>query len=110
MTSKTNSIEGEGSSPVPCSAFAWARYNDATVNMMLCGNACHTEIIAVLAREKADLIKRIVELELIAPRKITLPDGRVMVCHCPDHLLPNTATMASEGLPSVHGSGPNNDR
>ena len=72
-----------------CSAFAWARYNDATVNAMLCGNACYTEIIAVLAWEKADLIKRIVELEMIAPKKITMPDGSVMVYRAPDHLLPN---------------------
>ena len=78
----------------PCSAFAWARYNDATVNAMLCGNACHTEIIAVLAREKADLIKRIVELELIAPKKITMPDGSVMVYRAPAHLLPNVDVVA----------------
>jgi hypothetical protein len=71
-------------------SFAWARYSDATVNAMLRGNACHTEIIAVLAREKADLIKRIVELELIAPKKITMPDGSVMVYHAPAHLMPNS--------------------
>lgn len=62
---------------------------------MLCGNACHTEIIAVLAREKADLMKRIVELELIAPKKITMPDGSVMVYRAPAHLLPNEKNPAT---------------
>lgn len=53
-------LKADGQS-APCSAFAWARYNDATVNAMLCGGASHTSIIAVLASEKADLMKRIVE-------------------------------------------------
>lgn len=72
-----------------CSAFDWARYNDATVNMMMCGGSSYRAIIAVLARQKADLMKRIVELELIAPKKITMPDGSVMVYRAPAHLLPN---------------------
>ena len=72
-----------------CSAFAWARYNDATVNAMLRNNCCHTEIIAALVREKVDLVKRIMELELIAPKKITMPDGSVVVYRAPAHLLPD---------------------
>lgn len=73
----------------PCSAFDWARYNDATVNQMLVGGSPLTNIIGVLAHEKAELIKRIAELELIAPKKITMPDGSVMVYRAPAHLLPN---------------------
>ena len=71
------------------SAFAWARYNDATVNAMICGNATPTEIIAVLAREKANLIEIIAGLELISPKKITMDDGSVMVYRCPVHLIPD---------------------
>ena len=74
-----------------CSAgsFAWARHNDVTVNAMLRANACHTEIIGVMAAEKAKLIARIVKLEQIAPKKVTRPDGVVMVWHCPDHMVPS---------------------
>ena len=70
-------------------AFECARYNDGTVNTMLCGGSPLTAIIAVMAREKSDLIKRIVELELIAPKKITMPDGSVRVYYAPEHLIPN---------------------
>lgn len=76
-------------SPPTCSAFDWARYNDATVNQMLVGGSPLTNIIGVLTHEKAELIKRIAELELIAPKKITMPDGSVMVYRAPAHLLPN---------------------
>ena len=69
-------------------SFAWAQSNDATVNAMLRRNACHTEIIATLALEKADFIKRIVELEMITPRKIRMPDGSVMIYRVPDNLIP----------------------
>lgn len=86
----TQDSTGEVLGAVTCSAFALARHNDVTVNAMLRANACHTEIIGVMAKEKAQLLARIMELEAIAPRRITLPDGRVMVWRCPDHLLQNS--------------------
>lgn len=31
---------------------------------------------------------RVIDLELIAPRKVRLPDGRVLIYRCPDELVP----------------------
>ena len=45
-------------------------------------------IIGQLAADKEQYLKRIMELESIAPRKIVLPDGRVMVWQCPLELVP----------------------
>jgi hypothetical protein len=50
--------------------------------------ATATEIIGTLAHEKRVLLNRIAALEAIAPRKTTLPNGRTMIWHCPDELIP----------------------
>ena len=34
------------------------------------------------------IVDRVMLLEGIAPRKIKLPDGRIMIWHCPDELVP----------------------
>lgn len=57
-------------------------------------------IIGQLYSEKKQYLKRIVELESIAPRKIVLPDGRVMVWRCPDafiHDMPNAEVSDGSG-------------
>jgi len=51
------------------------------------------------------LIDRLMTLEGIAPRRIKLSDGRVMVWRCPDHLIPetdmsNAALRGGEAVPS----------
>ena len=46
------------------------------------------DIIGELVAEKGKYLRRIMELESIAPRKIVLPDGRVMVWRCPDAFVP----------------------
>lgn len=65
----------------------WAKNNDVTVSRMMQNNESLSHIVGVLAREKEDYLKRIMELESIAPRKITMPDGKVMVWRCPDDLI-----------------------
>ncbi len=77
-----------GSSYAPCSAFERAKYNDATVARMLREGAGAEAIIGQLAADKEQYLKRIIELERIAPRKILLPDGRVLIWTCPDELVP----------------------
>ena len=67
-------------------AFEWARYNDATVNAMLCGDSPLTAIIAVMAREKSELMEQIARLEMIVPKKITMPDGSIRVYHAPTYI------------------------
>lgn len=65
-----------------------ARLNDVTVAKMLRQNQTLENIIGQLAAEKELYVKRIMELESIAPRKIVLLDGCVMVWRCPDELVP----------------------
>lgn len=70
------------------SAFDRVRLTDATVNAMLKHGRSLEETIVALVCEKNRFTQRIIELESIAPRKIVLPDGRVMVWRCPDELVP----------------------
>ena len=76
--------------PHPAS-FEWARLNDPTVNAMLQRNAHWTDIVAQLSKEKAEAQNRVIELEMIAPRKVALPDGSVAFWHCPNELVPEIA-------------------
>jgi hypothetical protein len=85
---KSNEEEEADSSPVPCSAFVRARLNDVTVAMMLRAERPLEEIIGALADEKERYVNRIMELESIAPRKVVMPDGKVMLWQCPVELVP----------------------
>ena len=46
------------------------------------------QCIEALCSANRELLERVSDLASIAPRKITLPDGRVMVWRCPDELVP----------------------
>lgn len=74
--------------PAPCSALRRAKLTDVTVYHLLKSGASLEEVIGALVADKERLVKRIMELESIAPRKVLLPDGRVMVWRCPDELIP----------------------
>ena len=69
-------------------SFSRACSNDVTVHRMLEQGKTLAEIIGQLAEEKEKYLAVISRLELIAPRKLTLPDGRIFVWRCPDHLVP----------------------
>lgn len=45
-------------------------------------------IIAELAREKADLQKRLTLLESICPKRYRLADGTILTWHCADEDVP----------------------
>lgn len=74
--------------PVGEGDYAWAWHNDVTVQSMAKSGAHAGEIIGALAQEKRALIERIAVLQSIAPKKITMTNGRVMVWHCPNELIP----------------------
>jgi len=59
-----------------------------TVSRMLRANEPLENIVGVLAREKEAYVKRIMDLESIAPRKVVMPDGKVMLWQCPAELVP----------------------
>ena len=68
-------------------AYRRAVLNDVTVHMMDRQKQPLELIVGVLADQKQKYVDRIMELESIVPRKIVMPDGRVMVWHCADELV-----------------------
>ena len=77
-------------------AFDLACDTDPTVNAMIRHGCSLEETIVALVHEKSLLTQRIIKLESIAPRKIVLPDGRVMVWRCPDNLIPGDDSHETE--------------
>ena len=67
--------------------FADVLNNDSHVRRVMESGGNPKDVIIALANEKELLIQKVVELTLIAPKRITTPKG-VMVWHCPDHLIP----------------------
>jgi hypothetical protein len=66
------------------------KLSDPIVHQIL-GNGGNLEgCICALSDQNAQLVRRIIELESIAPKKIKTPDGQVMVWHCPDNLVPES--------------------
>lgn len=75
-------------------SFFQALRSEPIVNRILRSeNGSFEDCILALANDRKRLLKRIEELESIAPKKIQAPDGTVMIWRCPDELvpLPNTA-------------------
>ena len=64
-------------------------HNPIVAHIMRAGGTAEDCAVA-LAEHNDRLIARLMTLEGIAPRRIKLPDGRVMVWRCPDHLIPET--------------------
>lgn len=83
--------ENSAGSPFPVNPspeFRRVLDNDVTVHGIWEHGLSLETCIVSLASEKEFLVKRIMELESIAPRKIVMPDGRAMVWRCPDELVP----------------------
>lgn len=89
MPNKPTTMKTELTLP-PSGNLAWACLNDPTIHAMVSCDAPLSHIVGQLALEKQNLMDRILRLEQIAPRRITLPDGQVAVWHCPDHMVPET--------------------
>lgn len=68
--------------------FRKAYCTDPTVRMMVNAGAEDDEIIAKLIEIKMALIEELIKLTAIAPKAIRMPDGKVIVWRCPDHLVP----------------------
>ena len=71
--------------PVPKACFL-----DSTANRMHREGGTALEIVETLAQEKKQMQRRILELEVIAPKRYDLPDGRSVIWRCPDDLVPAT--------------------
>lgn len=66
------------------------KQQDSTVHRVLDSDGSELDCMEALFNEKQFFIKRLIALESIAPRKFQLPNGDVMVWHCPDSLIPTT--------------------
>jgi hypothetical protein len=65
-----------------------AARTDATVQRLLEAGAKPYDIVNALVREKKAMLKRILELDSIAPRRIATPDGKIFIYRCPDEFVP----------------------
>jgi hypothetical protein len=65
------------------------RLTHATVNQILSRGGSAEDCAIALAAIVDQQNKRIIELMQIAPRKITTPEGKVMIWRCPDEFVPN---------------------
>ena len=83
--------------PQPPSMFERAKYTDSTVASMLRNGETLSSIIGQLADDKLKLIREIEHLSGVAPKKVKLADGRVMMWHCPDDLVPFVDTIPVDG-------------
>lgn len=73
---------------MPFSTYEECVRNDAIVaNSKSIGYDDQT-IIVSLVNCKDALLRRIEELEAIAPRKMKGPNGKTLIWRCPDHLVP----------------------
>ena len=64
-------------------------HNPIVAHIMRAGGTAKDCAVA-LSSHNDRLVERLMTLECIAPRKIKMPDGRVMVWRCPDHMIPET--------------------
>lgn len=64
-------------------------HNPIVAQIMRAGGTAEDCAVA-LSVQNNRLVDRVTLLEGVVPRKIRLPDGRVMVWRCPDNLVPET--------------------
>jgi len=75
-------------------------HNPIVAQIMRAGGTAEDCAVALTVHNDR-LVDRLMVMEGIAPRRIKLMDGRVMVWHCPDHLIPET------DMSNVNGQLPN---
>lgn len=64
--------------------------SDPIVNRALCyGESLETTICRLVERHEK-VMEELRKLHAIAPKKTQLPDGTIMVWHCPNELIPLT--------------------
>lgn len=81
--------------PAPGSTFEHLRRHNWTVNQIMRAGGTAEDCAVALSTIIDAQAKRIVDLEMIAPRKIRLDDGRIMVWRCPTHLVPDLPVMSN---------------
>lgn len=70
------------------SAWQETRRNNAIIRNGMQSGASMERIAFALAKSNDELMRRVLHLESIAPRRIRLPSGKEYVWRCPDDLIP----------------------
>lgn len=86
-TEQTSPPEVLGS-PSGYASFAEVYHREPIVQCILRNGGSMEDVVVALAGERNAIIKRLEAAESIAPKKIRLPDGKVMIWRCPDELVP----------------------
>lgn len=68
--------------------FQWAIDNDSIVRSVVESGGDATDCVVTLVKQKEGLLKRIMRLEGICPRKVILPGNEVLIWRCPDEFVP----------------------
>ena len=76
-----------------CSTFLRLRRNNAIVARIMDAGGTVEDCAVALSVENDRLTDRVMALDSIAPRKIKLPDGRVLIWRCPDELVPESPML-----------------
>lgn len=86
------------SSGLGCSTFMHLRRTNPIVARIMKAGGTAEDCAVALAVEYDRLVDRVIALDSIAPRKLKLPDGRVLIWRCPDELVPESPMLNPGGL------------
>lgn len=67
--------------------------NEPLVGRIKATGGSDEDCVIAMANLVLELRSSLMKLDIIAPRKVVLSDGKVMVWHCPDHLIPEQQTI-----------------
>lgn len=76
-----------------CSTFLHLRMNNPIVARIMTAGGTAEDCAVALSVEYDRIFDRMMALDSIAPRKIKLPDGRVLIWRCPDELVPESPML-----------------
>ena len=103
--STTENAAPGGTCAADCSTFQHLRLHNPIVAYIMRAGGTAEDCAVALAEHNDRLIARLMTLEGIAPRRIKLPDGRVMIWRCPEQLVPET-DMSNTPVDHREASGP----
>lgn len=76
--------------PRKFTSFEQVRHSIPLVHEAVRTGMSYGDLVVAMANEREWMLKRILELESIAPKKIRLGDGKFAIWHCPDELIPES--------------------
>lgn len=71
--------------------FEKIKCTDFIVNRVLEAGGSLEDCICYLSKHNAELVEKVIELEMLVPKKIRISPEKVMIWQCPDELIPETS-------------------